>query len=130
MYVVLLSLQANTLFFCEFILHGFLNMQGYPRIKIHESDPSMGRRIKTVQQFEQVIEPYRMMFKVLNWGGGGNPHHYAAAKKKKNTKKTKHFGGGPLFVGFHALWELGSTTSHKLKSMRMSVNVGLQYNTA
>ena len=31
MYVVLLSLQANTLLFCGFILYGFLNTQGYPK---------------------------------------------------------------------------------------------------
>jgi len=98
MYVVLLSLQANTLFFCEFILHGFLNMQGYPRIKIHESDPSMGRRIKTVQQFEQVIEPYRMMFKVLNWGGEATLITMLLQRKRKTLKKLNTLGGG------HYLW--------------------------
>jgi len=100
MYVVLLSLQANTLFFCEFILHGFLNMQGYPRIKIHESDPSMGRRIKTVQQFEQVIEPYRMMFKVLNWGGEATLITMLLQRKRKTLKKLNTLGGG----GGHYLW--------------------------
>lgn len=93
----------------------------------------MGRSIKTVQQFEQVIEPYRMMFEELK-EKISNPHHYVAAKKRKTLKKLNTFfleGGGSLFVGFYSLWELGSTTSHKkLKFMRMSVNVGLQDNTA
>jgi len=93
----------------------------------------MGRSIKTVQQFEQVIEPYRMMFEVLK-EKNKQPSSVWCCKEKKKTKKTKHcfFGGwASLFVGFHYLWELGSTTSHKkLKYTRMSVNVGLQYNTA
>jgi hypothetical protein len=96
----------------------------------------MGRSIKTVQQFEQVIEPYRLMFEELK-GKNKQPSSLCSCKEKKNTKKTKNCfflwggGGGSLFMGFHSMWELGSTTSHKkLKSMRMSVNDGLQYNTA
>jgi len=42
-----------------------------PIIKIRHSDPSVGRRIKTIGELEQVFEPCRMMFKGLKGVGGG-----------------------------------------------------------
>jgi hypothetical protein len=34
-----------------------------PRIKIHNSDPSMYASIRIVRQLKQVFNPYRIMFK-------------------------------------------------------------------
>ena len=36
-----------------------------PRIKMYNSDPSVGIIIKTTRHFEQVFDPYRIMFKEL-----------------------------------------------------------------
>jgi hypothetical protein len=36
-----------------------------PKIKIHHSDLSMHKSIKTVRQVEQIFEPYCVMFKEL-----------------------------------------------------------------
>jgi hypothetical protein len=40
-----------------------------PVVKIQHSDPSLGRRIRTIGELEQVFEPCRMMLKGLKGGG-------------------------------------------------------------
>ena len=70
-----------------------------PVVKIHHSDPSLGRRIKIIGELEQVFEPCRMMLKGLGCGRSTS-HHNVSAKKIKTLKV------GQLFAGFHFSWEV------------------------
>jgi len=48
-----------------------LNLGLAPRTKIHCSDPSIEKSIRTVQQLEQAAEPYFVIYMDLGGGGGG-----------------------------------------------------------
>jgi hypothetical protein len=66
------------------------------RMKMHDSDPSTDRSIKTVRQLEHTFEPYRMVFWELK-GKGSSCHHNVCAKKMKtlnNYSRIFAFRGG------------------------------------
>jgi hypothetical protein len=67
-----------------------------PRIKIHKSDPSLGKSTETVQQSEQVNEPYRMMFEELK---EKNKQRTSLCCCKEKKEKNLLWGGGS-----HYLW--------------------------
>jgi hypothetical protein len=72
-----------------------------PRMKIRQSDRSVCRRIRTVRQLQQVLEPYRLMLK--SWGKQrSSSHHNVSAYKIKHYKILTHpFGvSGQLFANF------------------------------
>jgi len=61
----------------------------------------MDRSTKIIQLFEQVFEPYHMMFREMK--GEKKSARYNNVSEKKNTKKLKRFfwgGGHQLFADF------------------------------
>jgi hypothetical protein len=86
--------------FRRFVLHNFANLLGYVKDKVPHLDPSVVRRIKIVQQPDQVFKQSCMMFKELMGVGGGEvvPSHNVSRKKRKILKNTKQLcwgrGGG------------------------------------
>jgi hypothetical protein len=71
-----------------------------PTVKIHHSDPSMGRRIRAIGQLEQVFDPCRMMLKGLK-GGGRSTSPAMFLPRKEETLKV-----GQLFADFRFSWEV------------------------
>jgi hypothetical protein len=72
-----------------------------PSMKIHHSDRSICRRIRTVRQLQQAMEPYCLMSK--SWGKkSSSSHHIDSANKIKHYKILKHSFGveGQLFENF------------------------------
>jgi hypothetical protein len=72
-----------------------------PRMKIHHSDRSICRRIRTVRQLQQVLEPYCLMLK--SWREKrSSSNHIDSANKIKHYKILKHPFGveGQLLANF------------------------------
>ena len=53
-----------------------------PRLKIYHPNPSMDKSIRTFQQLEKFLQPYRIMFKELGVGKGRSSFNYVSEKKK------------------------------------------------
>jgi len=76
-----------------------------PRIKIHHLDLSVDGRIRIVQQFEQVFQPYHIMLKMLKEIKRQLLSH-CFCKERKNTKRVlQHclFGEGVQSI-MHEVW--------------------------
>jgi hypothetical protein len=71
-----------------------------PIVKILHWDPSVGRRIRTIGQLEQVFEACRTMLRGLKGEGVGKStsHHNVSAKKRKTLEV------GQLFADFRFSW--------------------------
>jgi hypothetical protein len=50
-----LAIQSSVAF-CGFVLCSFANLCGHTKNKIHHLDPSLCRRIRTVQRLEQLLK--------------------------------------------------------------------------